>query len=223
MRSDAYRLSLILQLLIFLLFIGTAAAGEVDDVVSKLQKNYQEMNDYRASFLQETKIQGYPRPQRSAGEVFYRKPGKMRWNYSTPEKQEIVTDGRTVWLYTPALNQVMQADFAATNQSKVAAAFLSGMGNLKRDFIVLLDEPAGPDDDYRVVLKPKEDGDTMKSLILTVDRKSCHIKRSELLDIYDNITVVTLTDFRVNLGLKNSMFEFQPPKGVEIVSPPDLR
>ena len=202
---------------------GVAAKeANLDTIVTKLQANYQTMRDYQADFTQETKIKAYPRPQKSSGKVYYKKPDKMRWDYSKPEKKEIVTDGETLWMHTPSLNQVMKVDFEATSQSKVASAFLSGMGNLKRDFDMTLDKTAEPGKDYRVVLVPKSGAESVKTLILTVDRKSFNIKKTELTDIYDNLTVVILTDFRVNVGFKDARFNFTPPEGVEIFTPPTM-
>ncbi len=209
--------------LLLLLFSASAEAkskgSSLNHVVDKLQANYGRMKDYRAHFTQVTKIKAYPRPQKSSGEVFYKKPGKMRWNYDSPEKQEIVTDGKTVYMYTPALNQVMKAGFAETGQSRVAEAFLSGMGNLKRDFNITTEKSG---EDYNVLLLPKDGTDNFMSLKLTVDGKTFHVKRSEMTDIYENVTIVTFSALKVNGGLKNKLFDFKIPKGVDVVTPPSM-
>lgn len=207
-------------LLTFYPSLGTAANMALDEIVSKLQKNYQTMRDYRANFSQETKIKAYPRSQKSSGEVFYKKPGRMRWNYEKPEKREIVTDGKTLWMYTPSLNQVMKADFSMTNQSRTAQAFLSGMGNLKEDFNIAFDNEAGEGADYRLILTPKDEAEALKSLVITVDSSNFNIKRSEMTDLYDNVTIVTFNGLKMNSGLDDSIFDFKMPEGVEIVTPP---
>lgn len=194
----------------------------LDEIVKRLQDNYRAMKDYEASFVQETKIKAYPRAQRSSGKVFYKKPGGMRWNYDRPEASEIVTDGQTVWMYTPSLNQVMKTTFSESSQSRVATAFLSGMGNLKADFDIALDNSEGEDSGYRLILRPKDNMDSVKTLVFTVDRKAFNIKKSVLTDLYDNVTTVTLSDFKINNGLKDALFEFIPPEGVEVVTPPSM-
>jgi len=197
-----------------------AGALTLSDITGALQKKYRLMKDYRAYFKQEARILGYPRPQISEGEVFYKNPGKMRWNYDKPERQEIVTDAVTLWLYTPSLNQVMKTDFSLTRQSKVASAFLSGMGNLEEDFSISLDSMDELKEEYRIKLLPKDTADIISSLFLSLDSKSFNIKKSELTDIYGNVTVVVFSELKINTGLKDSLFDFTPPEGVEIVTPP---
>lgn len=212
--------SIISLILIFLLIPALSFAITVKDITEALQENYKNINDYRAHFKQEAKIQGYPRPQKSEGEMFYKKPGKMRWNYDKPEKQEIVTDAITLWLYTPSLNQAMKTDFALTGKSKLASAFLSGMGNLEKDFNITLDKTDEAKEEYRIKLLPKDASDTVSSLFLSLDSKSFNIKKSELKDIYGNVTIVTFSKLDTNTGLKDSLFDFIPPEGVEIMTPP---
>lgn len=210
------------------LFSSTAALGasaqntELETVVSSLQNNYKKINDYRASFVQESKIKGYPRPQTSSGDVFYRKPGMMRWNYDKPEAQEIVTDGKVLWMYTPSLDQVMKADFAMTSQSKVAEAFLSGMGNISKDFNISIKNSKDTKNDIILMLTPKDKNDPVKSLVLSVDRETIYVRKSVMTDIYGNVTIVSLSDFKVNTGIKKKLFDFVPPEGVEIIAPPAM-
>ncbi|MBE9503379.1 MAG: outer membrane lipoprotein carrier protein LolA, partial [Proteobacteria bacterium] len=149
--------------------VAVAGTASLDKIVTRIQDNYKSMKDYEATFVQETKIKAYPRAQRSSGQVFYKKPGGMRWNYEKPEKSEIVTDGQTVWMYTPSLNQVMKMEFSTSNQSRVATAFLSGMGNLKEDFDLSLDTAESDEADHILILRPKDKMDSVKTLVFTVD------------------------------------------------------
>jgi len=210
------------------IFGVTAVSGasgqqaDLETVVSRLQDNYKEIKDYRASFVQEAKIKGYPRPQITSGEVFYKKPGMMRWNYDKPDLQEIVTDGKVIWMYSPSLDQVMKADFAKTSQSKVAEAFLSGMGNISKDFNISIENGKGKKTDIILMLTPKDERDPVKSIELSVDRETIYVRKSVMTDIYGNVTAVSLSDFKVNTGIKEKLFDFVPPEGVEIITPPSM-
>lgn len=210
------------------IFSATAVLGasgqktDLETVVTRLQDNYKEIKDYRATFVQEAKIKGYPRPQISSGEVFYKKPGMMRWNYDKPEPQEIVTDGKVLWMYSPSLDQVMKADFAMTSQSKVAEAFLSGMGNISKDFNISIENSKGTKADIILMLTPKDESDPVKSLELSVDRETIYVRKSVMTDIYGNVTSVSLSNFKVNTGIKKKLFDFVPPEGVEVITPPAM-
>lgn len=210
----------IVLFIISMFFAPVSAKESVDEIVMQLQSNYQTVNSYTAKFSQEAKINAYPMTQESSGELFFKKPGKIRWNYHVPEIQEIVSDGKTVWLYTPSLNQVMKTGFLQASQSKVASIFLSGMGNLKKDFDLSLEPSTEKEMFLNLLLVPKDSPDTVKSLILTIDKKSKHITRSKLIDIYDNTTTVSFSDFKFNIELEDSLFDFKPPAGVDITTVP---
>jgi len=222
MKNKRFLTGIVSILFLCLTFSQAAGIGRLDEIVARLQDNYRVMRDYEASFEQETRIKAYPRAQKSSGKVFYKKPGGMRWNYERPEASEIVTNGQTVWMYTPSLNQVMKTRFSESSQSRVATAFLSGMGNLKADFDVALDTAEEDEAGYRLVLRPKDKGDSVRTLVFTVDRETFNIKKSVLTDHYDNVTTVRLSDFKINNGLEDALFEFVPPEGVEVVTPPAM-
>ncbi|MBE9503163.1 MAG: outer-membrane lipoprotein carrier protein LolA, partial [Proteobacteria bacterium] len=76
--------------------------------------------------------------------------------------------------------------------------------------------------DHILILRPKDKMDSVKTLVFTVDKETFNIKKSVLTDLYDNVTTVRLSEFKINNGLKNSLFEFIPPEGVEIVTPPAM-
>ena len=74
--------------------------------------------------------------------MFVKKPGKMRWNYKSPEEKVFVSDGRQIQLYVPADKQVMISPLPADDQATSAVLFLMGRGNLTRDFTVSLRQGA---------------------------------------------------------------------------------
>ena len=73
---------------------------------------------------------------RNAGTVSVKKPGKMRWDYTSPEKKLFVSDGQTMFLYFPNEKQVMKNAVPSQDQATSAVLFLMGKGNITRDFNV---------------------------------------------------------------------------------------
>src|SRR5215204_5725412 len=81
-----------------------AAAGarlDVKAVVAEVQKRYDGAADFRARFTQTLTSTALGRKTNSSGEVMFKKPGRMRWDYEKPEKSSYVTDGGVLWLYEP--------------------------------------------------------------------------------------------------------------------------
>ena len=84
----------------------TAPAHSLDDVVRGLEGAYGKINDLKAEFSQNAFNKSLNQTIPAAGAVYLKKGGKLRWEYTQPTPQEIVSDGKTLWVYTPTLNQV---------------------------------------------------------------------------------------------------------------------
>src|SRR5947209_18376646 len=69
-------------------------------VVARVQKYYDATKDLRAKFEQQLESPSRA-PSKASGDVWLKKPGKMRWDYAKPEKKVIVSDGATLWFYDP--------------------------------------------------------------------------------------------------------------------------
>ena len=82
------------------------AAPSLDDVVPGLEGAYGKMNDLKAEFSQTAFNKSLNQSIPAQGTVYLKKGGKLRWEYSDPTPQEIVSDGKTLWVYTPTLSQV---------------------------------------------------------------------------------------------------------------------
>ena len=73
------------------------------------------------------------------GTVVFVKPGRMRWEFQAPQRQSIVADGTTLWIYQPDERQVLKGSFNAAFVSTTPVSFLAGVGRIKDDFDVAQD------------------------------------------------------------------------------------
>src|SRR3954471_18128382 len=113
---------------------------DVKAVVAEVQKRYDGAADFRARFTQTLTSPALNRKTNSAGEVMFKKPGRMRWDYEKPEKSSYVTDGGVLWLYEPDDKQAFKQDLKSS-QLPAALAFLMGKGKLASEFDITF----GPD------------------------------------------------------------------------------
>src|SRR5262245_53502021 len=95
-----------LALFLFGLAGPAEAAPSLDDVVRGLEGAYGQMNDLKADFSQSAYNKSLNQTIPAQGTVYLKKGGKLRWEYKEPTPQEIVSDGKQLWVYTPMLNQV---------------------------------------------------------------------------------------------------------------------
>lgn len=207
--------------------------------------------DFQAEFFQESHIASLERMQRGRGEVwlkFDRRRGsdlvpraKFRWEYRQPTTQEIVSDGSTLWVYLPENNQVLRSDVeqALRQDAENPMTFLTGLGNLSRDFLITWASPnrdvAG---NYIIELRPRRPSPLMNRLLMVIDRDAVlrfdkdlrpELRQSSgavfpvlsttVFDPNGNSTLIEFRDQRVNTGLPDSLFEFVRPAGVEVVRP----
>ena len=219
---------LLLALLALTLVGGTAvlpgialaqAQPSLDDVVRGLEGAYGKMNDLKAEFSQTAFNKSLNQSIPAQGTVYLKKGGKLRWEYSDPTPQEIVSDGKTLWVYTPTLSQVNVGP-APEALSGPAGSFLSGLGKLREHFTVRFLNPADPKDkdgNIALDLTPKQPLPTMSRLILSVDPKSWEARRAVIYDQFENTVTMQFSKITVNTGLADKLFTFVAPKGVATV------
>jgi len=203
----------VLKIFLFLLIAAPALA----DVVDKVQARYDETKDFTANVQQELVMASAGKSMKASGKVAFKKPGKMRWTLTEGVSQVIVADGTTLWFYEPDEQQVLKAPFQIAFRSSTPISFLTGVGRLKSDFDVKVEDGGGGP--LRLRLQPRGDSD-LGALILTVDPKSYDIVGAEVTDPIGNITKLQFSDLHRNVGLADDAFHFEAPPGVDVVEAP---
>ena len=217
-REIKLSLSFGITVLTFLAAIPVAIAGEMKDaesVIAHLQKRYDSTVDFVADFRQETEIKTINRNLKAWGKLYFKRPGKMLWRYEEPKGQLILADGKSLYYYQPEQRQVVKSALDHAFRSDVPLSFLLGIGNLKRDFQVTL---RGLDqENYTLQLGPKGDLGGVNELFLGVDSKAFDILWARIRDTVGNINTVRFSGMRRGVGLKDSLFRFERPEGVDVV------
>ena len=208
---------------VFLLIVALAgsahATANLDDVVRGLEAAYGQMNDFKAEFSQSAYNKSLNQTIPAQGTVFLKKGGKLRWEYVEPTPQEIVSDGKQLWVYTPTLNQVNVGP-APEALAGPAGSFLAGLGKVREHFNVRFMNPAQPadrDGNYVLDLTPKQPLPTLSRLILTVGPKQFEVKKAVVYDQFENAVTMQFAKASINSSIPDKVFTFTPPKGVATV------
>lgn len=194
--------------------VGTAATN-VKAVAARLQRHYQETTSFKAKFKQTIVQAGVP-PRVREGTAYYRKPGRIRWDFGEPQPETVVSDGAIIYDYDPGLNQVLETPMKEAVKGQAAAAFLLGVGNLQRDFRVAAPKSAPDDGLVHIKLTPRAGGDGVE---LGLDPKSYNIEKLRITDSLGNVTAVDFSGIETNLALGSELFAFEVPEGTDIVRP----
>ena len=217
MRARATRGVLVAALL--LLVPGAAPAQELDQVVAGLEATYGKITDLRGEFTQAAHNRSLGQDIKAQGIVYLKKGGKMRWEYTQPSPQQIVSDGTSLWVYTPELNQVNKGS-APKALAGPAGSFLAGLGRVRGEFNVRFLNPAAKVDAAgRPVLDltPKNPTPLLTRLVLSIDPKDSIVRQAILYDQFENTVTMTFTKVAINAGLADSLFVFTPPAGAVVV------
>jgi len=193
-----------------------AAALDVAAVVEGIQNFYAEAQDFQAAFTQTYTYQIYDRKQVSNGTVFFKKPGRMRWDYQKPTPKVFVADGQTLWVYEPEESQVFRSDLKNA-QVPAALSFMSGEGKLSDEFEAKLLASKDPSR-LRVELIPRKHAGDYKSLILEVDSTTFAVRASTVVDPVGNTNHLVFGAVKTNQNLPDKGFVFSPPAGVKVIA-----
>lgn len=194
-----------------------AAADARREALSKLQARYESTKTMEADFRQTVESPTLAAPLTTSGTVAFEKPNRMRWDYDPPDKQTIVGDGQSLWLFQPDMNQVIKAPLGEAFQASTPLTFLSGLGRLERDFDATLEQETK--DAWVLRLVPKKDA-ALGVLGLSVRKSDASIAEARITDSVGTTTRIAFTNERRNGTIDPARFTFTPPPGVDVVKPP---
>jgi outer membrane lipoprotein carrier protein len=207
-----------LLLISFALCLDQSFAAEgknADAIVDSLQKNYEATVDFVADFRQETEVKTLNRNLKASGQVSFKRPGKMFWRYEEPKGQFVLADGKYLYFYQPEQNQIIKSPLKNAFRSDIPLSFLLGIGNLKKDFNAVL--KATEESQYILRLEPKGESGGFSEILLGVAKNSSDIQWVSVRDATNNLTTIRLSGMRKGVGLKDSLFRLEVPKGVDVV------
>lgn len=210
------------------------------------------LQDVTADFVQISTLAEKQREMRASGEMFFKvqtanSPLMFRFDYYSPTNQQIVSNGRTMWIYLPANRQVIQSDVSFvfnpfSNAGRTRGVnFLQGLGRLSQDFhIAFSSQRQDIDGNYILELEPLRRMDTIAKLFIVVSRDAVlhradsarfparqelgfPIRSTTVVDLQGNTTTMEFSNVRANARIPYSYFDFVPPPDAQVEMPPTGR
>jgi outer membrane lipoprotein carrier protein len=216
------KLKILLSLLgaIFLLgLLSPAGAVTPEEVMDRVQAHYNKIEAFQARFRQESRLQAVNQTDAAAGWMYFQKPSRMRWQYETPapQKKEVVTDGRLVWMYMPQDGLVMVYKVEQVLRSDLVLRFFSGIGQFQKDFNIYWNRPPEGSGSYVINLFPKKEQPELKRLTLTINPQTYLVESLGFSNSLGEETRFDFTQVKLNVNLGRDFFTFTPPPGVQVV------
>lgn len=223
---------------------GTLLCGETSPkaapIVRAVENRYHSAKTLKAIFL-ERYSSARDSLQVESGTVYFSRPGRMRWEYESPQTKLFVADGKMVWFFVPADHTVTRAPMKESADWRTPLALLTGKTKLSTlcDRIDV-DSAATSATVGHVTLRclPRGEGKKSAGLSGTVNGDASLAGPDQPFDqvlLEVDGQTGALSDVRVlqpggieldfrfgnwveNIPLDESLFHFQPPAGVAIVN-----
>lgn len=233
-------------LLVCALAIGPVRSARADvspraaSIARALEAHYHDAKTLEAIFLERysDSRQGI---QAESGKVYFSRPGRMRWEYESPEQKLFISDGKSVWFYVPSDHTVTRAAIKESTDWRTPLALLTGKAKLSQLCQTLDLSAESPGAQGDVVLRCRPRGEKAKPKGSAEDDLDASI--APVSDQFDEVLLEVnpatgeLADVRVrepggveleyrfgnwheNLPLTESLFHFEAPAGVAIVEQP---
>lgn len=228
MKSAAFSLALA----VCCLFGAEARANCALKVADTVQAHYDSVRDFSARFEQTSKSAlfgasggGLSVPVR--GDVVFAKPGKMRWSYSEPAPSLVVSNGKTLWLYSPNEKSAQRLPVTEGYLTGAALEFLLGDGKLVDSFDVSSDvcpfHPVENEEGEQVPLEtieleltPKEPA-SYEKLGITARLTTGEVVATRVVDLFGNETRIAFEQIVSNRDPDPDTFVFVPDDDVEVI------
>lgn len=199
---------------------------ETSALIDRMEAKYRSAKTLKATFL-EGYLENGRMLRSESGTAYFRRPGKMRWEYEAPENDLFLVDGKTAWFYVPADHTATRVPAKHSTDFRTPMALLTGEMKVSR--VCSRVEVASSE-------KPQKEGDAVLSCTLRGaqnSRSSNGAKAEAYFEVVPDSGELTRILVRQSDGvgiefrfanwqfdplLPPSMFRFDVPPGVAIVS-----
>lgn len=191
------------------------APDTAEEYTKNMQSFYNTTKDFQASFKQVYTDVAAGDKDESFGRVYFKRPGRLRFDYFKKEKGKVVpqkilvSDGKVFWVYEKAFQQVLKQ---CLKDSKLPTTmrFLMGQGDLSKDFTVSLTKASKPTLP-ELKLVPKKATSKYKELRFVLDPKTFQVIKTTVYDPYGNTNELFFKKILLNKNIQDKSFKFEPP------------
>lgn len=199
--------------------LSAQAPQDATALATKVQQRYNGIKDFQGDFVQ-TYEGGVLRTKTTErGTVAIKRPGRMRFTYTKPERKEFVSDGTRLYTYLVADKQVIVSPAPDSSDGDIPSLFLTGQSDLGRDYVATFTPlPGAAPGLITLKLVPKKPHPDYDWLGIGMDPKTLQIQFLTASDKQGGRSSFAFSNLKENRGLTDKDFEFRIPRGVDVVT-----
>jgi outer membrane lipoprotein carrier protein len=193
---------------------ATAFAAEppLKPLLKAVEQRYNRTVTLEVLFSQRYTMQGRTRTE--SGQLWLRKPGRMRWEYSRPAGKLFISDGKFIYFYSPTSNRAEKNKLKESEDLRAPLAFLLGKLDFDREFGAFTATTQGADTLITATAKSNRLPYTDVEFLVS----PAHSIRRLLVRGQDrSVLEYSFDGEKVNPPIDDAMFRFKLPPGAEFV------
>lgn len=205
-------------LVLLLMMIAPASATSAKQVARGFDAHYHKVRTLTGYFLEKYTSGGSGIAVES-GTVYFAKPGRMRWDYDSPEKKMFLDDGKNIWFYVPADHTASRTPAKESTDWRTPLALLAGKVNLERlcGSLSLGESGKAEAGDRVLICKPRKADENAFTQVLLELNSHDQLVRLDIQQPGDLEIDFHFGDWHENTPIDEAKFHFEPPRGVAIV------
>lgn len=182
-------------------------------IAERVDRHYNQLHSLKAGFSETYAGMGIHRTE--SGTLLLAKPGRMRWDYSSPQGKIFLLDGKFAWFYSQGDAQVERIPAKQLDDLRSPLRFLLGHAELEKE-IDNLTLTVGPNGSYTLSGRPRGEQNRVRGLELTVTADGV-ITAMEIEETDGALTRFTFTAEQPNAAVPSASFRYTPPQGIPVV------
>lgn len=198
---------------VLLVLPALAAPQNLDSLLKTIQERYNRTQSLKLNFSETYAGSGRP-AQMESGVLYLRKPGRMRWEYSSPAGKVYLSDGKDVFEYLPEDHQATKSRLKQTDDMRAPLAFLLGKLDFHKEFKSF--ETNGDPVGTWIIALPKSDN-LIYNKVEFLAGADGEIHRLRVTGQEGSKLSFEFSNEEDNAQVSPAMFTFHPPAGVRIV------
>lgn len=187
----------------------TAADPGLDRLLASVEQRYNRAKTLQVGFEETYAVPGRPNRVES-GDLFLRKPGRMRWEYRSPAGKLFLSDGKNIYYYNPSTKRAEKSKMKESEDLRAPLAFLLGRLDFDKDFQNFQATPEGGG--TMIAASPKSDKlpYTQVQFLVAPDAQ---IRELRVVGYDKSLLTFRFGAEKVNPALAETLFRFELPAG----------